>query len=142
MTDLRICPHGMHHPQPGNENYPHSCDGCWCEGIRDRNTYGWPHDTAPTPDRRNDTMSDTLRTGKLIKSHIYLIIKNPNGPNTDIGHEAPAGTIVHWSGMTNRGSEEYYGGRLLHWIALPEYTSQNIGAELGVDFEWDGATTP
>jgi len=83
-------------------------------------------------------MSDTTtpKVGRLIKERLYLVIKNPNGPNTDIGHVAPTGSTVYWTGMTNAGSEEHYGGRLLHWIALPGYTTQNIGAELGVDFEW------
>ncbi len=50
MTKLRVCPHGMHHPYPDNLNYPHSCDGCWCEGLRDRRDYGWPHTTNPIPE--------------------------------------------------------------------------------------------
>lgn len=40
--EYRQCPHGFHHPP-----WPHSCDGCWCEGERDRRAYGWDHDTAP-----------------------------------------------------------------------------------------------
>jgi hypothetical protein len=40
----RQCPHGFHHPAG-----PHSCDGCWCEGERDRRDYGWEHDTTPQP---------------------------------------------------------------------------------------------
>lgn len=42
MAEIRQCPHGFHHP-PGS----HSCDGCWCEGERDRAEYGWAHDTSP-----------------------------------------------------------------------------------------------
>ena len=42
MSEYRKCPHGFHHPA-----WPHSCDGCWCEGERDRREYGWPHDTTP-----------------------------------------------------------------------------------------------
>lgn len=42
MPDYRQCPHGFHHPP-----HAHSCDGCWCEGERDRREYGWPHDTTP-----------------------------------------------------------------------------------------------
>lgn len=38
----RRCPHGFHHPP-----WPHPCDGCWCEGERDRRDYGWDHDTGP-----------------------------------------------------------------------------------------------
>lgn len=38
----RRCPHGYDHP-----GWPHSCDGCWCEGERDRREYGWDHDTSP-----------------------------------------------------------------------------------------------
>lgn len=38
----RQCPHGFHHPAG-----KHSCDGCWCEGERDRREYGWRHDTSP-----------------------------------------------------------------------------------------------
>jgi len=46
MSDTyRQCPHGYHHPKG-----PHSCDGCWCEGERDRAEYGWAHDTTPTDD--------------------------------------------------------------------------------------------
>lgn len=55
----RQCPHGFHHP-PG----PHSCDGCWCEGERDRAMYGWDHDTAPT-------MDDLRRAG--IEAHLRPI---------------------------------------------------------------------
>ena len=55
----RKCPHGYHHP-PG----PHSCDGCWCEGERDRAMYGWDHDTAPT-------MDDLRRAG--IEAHLHPI---------------------------------------------------------------------
>ncbi len=40
--EYRRCPHGFHHPP-----WPHSCDGCWCEGERDQRDYGWPHDTTP-----------------------------------------------------------------------------------------------
>lgn len=43
MPEYRRCPHGFHHPP-----HPHSCDGSWCEGERDRRDYGWPHDTTPT----------------------------------------------------------------------------------------------
>jgi len=39
---LRQCAHGFHHPEG-----PHSCDGCWCEGERDRAMYGWDHNTDP-----------------------------------------------------------------------------------------------
>lgn len=46
-TVLRVCQHGFHHPYPDNLDYPHSCDGCWCEGERDRRDYGWPHNTTP-----------------------------------------------------------------------------------------------
>lgn len=49
-VDLRQCPHGYHHPYPLDLDYPHSCDGCWCEGERDRRDYGWPHTTNP-PER-------------------------------------------------------------------------------------------
>lgn len=47
---MRICPHGFHHPYPfGYLDYPHSCDGCWCEGMCDRRDYPhWPlHTTDP-----------------------------------------------------------------------------------------------
>ena len=44
-AEYRQCSHGFHHPP-----WPHSCDGCWCEGERDRREYGWDHDT--TPERR------------------------------------------------------------------------------------------
>jgi hypothetical protein len=44
---LRLCEHGFHHPLPDNLDYPHSCDGCWCEGLRDQRDYGWNHDTTP-----------------------------------------------------------------------------------------------
>lgn len=47
---FRRCPHGFDHPHPGTAlaiTYPHSCDGCWCEGERDKQQYGWPHDTSP-----------------------------------------------------------------------------------------------
>jgi len=40
--EYRKCIHGYHHPE-----WPHSCDGCWCEGERDRREYGWDHNTAP-----------------------------------------------------------------------------------------------
>jgi hypothetical protein len=43
MTEYRQCPHGYHHPP-----WPHSCDGCWCEGESDKKNYGWNHSTAPT----------------------------------------------------------------------------------------------
>lgn len=46
MIDYRQCPHGFHHPR----NVPHSCDGCWCEGERDREQYGWNHNTDPHPE--------------------------------------------------------------------------------------------
>lgn len=49
MTDYRQCPHGFHHPDG-----PHSCDGCWCEGERDREQYGWDHNTDPHPAERAD----------------------------------------------------------------------------------------
>jgi hypothetical protein len=42
QPEFRQCPHGFHHPP-----WAHSCDGCWCEGERDRTEYGWPHDTTP-----------------------------------------------------------------------------------------------
>ena len=58
-TEYRQCPHGFHHP-PG----PHSCDGCWCEGERDRAMYGWDHSTAPT-------MDDLRRAG--IEAHLHPI---------------------------------------------------------------------
>lgn len=48
-TEHRQCPHGFHHPP-----HPHSCDGCWCEGERDRHEYGWPHDTTPTEHANGD----------------------------------------------------------------------------------------
>jgi len=48
--NLELCPHGFHHPRPFN-NYPHSCDGCWCEGERDHREYGWKHDTTPREER-------------------------------------------------------------------------------------------
>lgn len=41
-SSYRRCPHGYDHP-----GWPHSCDGCWCEGERDRRDYGWDHDTSP-----------------------------------------------------------------------------------------------
>jgi len=85
----------------------------------------------------------TIRTGHLIKEKVYLIIKNPYGPNTDVGKTAPAGTKVVWnsnprpdSDGTNAKYLDSYGGVLLHWIDLPEY-GEGIGAELGVDFAWD-----
>ncbi len=46
--ELHVCPHGYHHPaSPADLDYPHSCDGCWCEGWRDQG-YGWNHSTEPT----------------------------------------------------------------------------------------------
>ena len=42
VGEFRLCPHGYHHPP-----WPHSCDGCWCEGESDRRNYGWYHDTTP-----------------------------------------------------------------------------------------------
>lgn len=42
VGEYRQCEHGYHHPP-----WAHSCDGCWCEGERDRREYGWPHDTTP-----------------------------------------------------------------------------------------------
>lgn len=47
----RRCERGFHHPP-----WQHSCDGCWCEGERDRAEYGWQHDTTParTWDGRED----------------------------------------------------------------------------------------
>ena len=42
VGEYRKCPHGYHHPP-----WPHSCDGCWCEGERDRMKYGWDHNTDP-----------------------------------------------------------------------------------------------
>ena len=42
----RRCPHGFDHPKPYRDS-PHSCDGCWCEGERDRAEHGWEHDTTP-----------------------------------------------------------------------------------------------
>jgi hypothetical protein len=45
--NVRQCPHGYHHPSG-----PHSCDGCWCEGERDRRQYGWPHNTDPREEDR------------------------------------------------------------------------------------------
>ena len=44
-SGMRLCPHGFHHPT-NNPDSPHSCDGCWCEGVRDQR-YGWNHDTSP-----------------------------------------------------------------------------------------------
>lgn len=57
-----------------------------------------------------------------------------------VHHIAPAGTPIEWSGGTNAGHEEHYGGTLLYWISLlhPSGTLYGtIGAELGADFEWD-----
>jgi hypothetical protein len=34
MTSLRECDHGYHHPWLYNANYPHSCDGCYCNEQR------------------------------------------------------------------------------------------------------------
>lgn len=45
VGEYRKCEHGYHHPP-----WAHSCDGCWCEGERDRREYGWPHDTSPSWD--------------------------------------------------------------------------------------------
>lgn len=53
---LTQCPHGFHHPRPYSASYPHSCDGCWCEGERDRLDYGWDHDT--NPGEREDGETD------------------------------------------------------------------------------------
>ena len=74
-----------------------------------------------------------MTAGHLLKDQVYLIIKNPHGPGTDVGRVAPAGTAIEWHGKTNAGSEDCYGGKSLHWIDLPEF-GYNIGAELGVDF--------
>jgi hypothetical protein len=84
-------------------------------------------------------MSDALRTGKLLRERTYLMIKNPHGPNTDVAKIAPAETPIWWTGGSNAGHEDSYGGRHLHWIDLPEY-GHSIGAELGIDFEWDDAS--
>lgn len=46
VVKLVQCPHDFHHPRPYS-TYPHSCDGCWCEGERDMREYGWKHDTTP-----------------------------------------------------------------------------------------------
>lgn len=42
LIPFRQCEHGFHHPP-----WPHSCDGCWCEGEQDQRKYGWDHDTTP-----------------------------------------------------------------------------------------------
>lgn len=42
MPEIRQCPHGFHHPKG-----LHSCDGCWCEGERDRDRYGSNHSNDP-----------------------------------------------------------------------------------------------
>jgi hypothetical protein len=75
-----------------------------------------------------------LKTGKLLKDKIYLIHKNPNGPNTDFGYTAPAGERIEWEGKTNQESLDSYGGKLFHWITIRGHV---CGAELGVDFEFD-----
>lgn len=75
------------------------------------------------------------RTGRLLRDRVYLVIKNPRGTNTDVGYTAPVGTPILWTGKTNEGYEDGYGGRTLHWIELPTY-GHTIGAELGIDFEW------
>lgn len=54
----RKCPHGFDHPNPFDARYPHSCDGCWCEGLRDRRDYGWDHDTSPDDRWNFDDASD------------------------------------------------------------------------------------
>lgn len=57
MPEYRQCPHGFHHPP-----HPHSCDGCWCEGERDRREYGWPHDTTPAAGQgMNQTTNHEIR---------------------------------------------------------------------------------
>jgi hypothetical protein len=42
VGEFRQCPHGYQQPP-----WAHACDGCWCEGERDRREYGWPQDTTP-----------------------------------------------------------------------------------------------
>jgi hypothetical protein len=80
-----------------------------------------------------------MKTGKLIRDKVYLTWKQPNNipGEPDVNYIAPAGSVVIWLGQTNEGSERYYGDRLLYWIDLPEF-GFGIGAELGIDFEWDG----
>jgi hypothetical protein len=75
-----------------------------------------------------------VKKGKLLKETVYLIEKNPDGPNTDVYHTMPPGTPVEWRGGTNEGIEHCYGGRTLYWLCLPG--EWPVGAELGVDFEW------
>jgi hypothetical protein len=81
-------------------------------------------------------LATILNQGHLLIEKTYLVIKNPDGPNTDRHLKAPAGTTIVWTGGTNSGHESSYGDRRLHWIDLPDY-GFGIGAELDIDFEWD-----
>ena len=92
-----------------------------------------------------------MRTGKLLKEKVYLTHKywDDEGRTHRTNYTAPAGTKVEWDEEkwdaadrlgTNAGSEEFYGGRLLHWVDLVHPDGGlygGIGAEAGVDFEWD-----
>lgn len=83
----------------------------------------------------------TIHTGKLLKPQVYLTWKHRYDYGTPDQHfTAPAGALVEWDdgkeNTSNAGYEGYYGGTHLYWIDLPEY-GHGIGAELGVDFEWD-----
>ena len=76
-----------------------------------------------------------MKTGKLKKRQVKLIIKNPYGPNTDVYHYAEAGEEVYWAG--NTGNPEYYGGRDIRWCTL--WSGESIGLEAD-EVEWDEDT--
>ena len=74
-----------------------------------------------------------MKTGKLKERKVKLIIKNPQGPNTDEFLYAEAGEEVYWEGGTNEGFEHYYGDRRILWCTL--WSGESIGLEES-EVEW------
>lgn len=75
-----------------------------------------------------------VKAGKLKERTIKITIKNPHGPGTDKHLYAEAGEEVYWDGETNKGYEDYYGGREILWCRL--WSGESIGLEER-EVEWD-----
>lgn len=87
-----------------------------------------------------------MRYGTLLRESVYLIHKwyDADGRKHREVHTAPAGTRIEWdedaTPNTNAGYEDAYGDRFLYWINLAHPSGGvygSIGAEVGVDFEWE-----
>ena len=72
--------------------------------------------------------------GVLLRQKFYLIIKNPNGPNTDVGYAAEPGTEITVTAKNSPEDAQHYGGRQIWWANI---RGHQCGVEEGVDFEFD-----